>query len=327
VDAWIVRQLEVFEASRVSNDDDEQATPLKVYMLMYDNSSEEQRYLTSLKTERDSFDQLFRDDAALLVRKANDPESFQQSQQLIEGNHTVVVDMREFRSELPTLLHVRGIRVAPVTLTIGDYILSPTICLERKATADLISSLQTGRLYDQCKAMCEYYERPLVLIELDDKVRGRRSWRRLGDGLSGRLASLTMHFTRVRLLWATSPSAACDLLLDIKWKRENPIVEKAVEIGKEETGEHGEQRDRIKTWAEYMLLCLPGANATNIRQVANVAMDLRSLCRLTEKESKEKLKSNLWGCEIHHFLNRDFRQKSNDKSEGAAAKKGKKRRC
>lgn len=35
VDAWIVRQLEVFEASRVATDDDqESASPLKVYMLV-----------------------------------------------------------------------------------------------------------------------------------------------------------------------------------------------------------------------------------------------------------------------------------------------------
>ena len=43
----------------------------------------------------------------------------------------MIVDMREFRSELPSLLHKRGIEIEPVTLEVGDYILSPEICVER----------------------------------------------------------------------------------------------------------------------------------------------------------------------------------------------------
>lgn len=32
---------------------------------------------------------------------------------------TVIVDMREFRSELPALIHKRGIEIEPVTLQVG----------------------------------------------------------------------------------------------------------------------------------------------------------------------------------------------------------------
>ena len=97
--------------------------------------------------------------------------------------------MREFRSNLPSLLHQRGMQIVPVTLEVrkriafsargvtnfvlsklrsdelwalcllltrwslvcavqvGDYILSPEICVERKSISDLISSLSSGRLY------------------------------------------------------------------------------------------------------------------------------------------------------------------------------------
>jgi DNA excision repair protein ERCC-4 len=37
----------------------------------------------------------------------------------------VIVDMREFRSELPSMLHKRDIHVEPVTLEVGDYVLTP----------------------------------------------------------------------------------------------------------------------------------------------------------------------------------------------------------
>ena len=54
------------------------------------------------------------------------------------------MDMREFRSELPSILHKRGIRVDPVTLEVGDYILTPEICVERKSISDLIGSVLTS---------------------------------------------------------------------------------------------------------------------------------------------------------------------------------------
>ena len=58
----------------------------------------------------------------------------------------VIVDMREFRSTLPSLLHASNLLVIPATLTIGDYILTPEICVERKSIPDLLSSFNSGRL-------------------------------------------------------------------------------------------------------------------------------------------------------------------------------------
>ena len=37
---------------------------------------------------------------------------------------------------------------------VGDYILTPEVCVERKTPADLASSLKTGRLFHQAEAMC-----------------------------------------------------------------------------------------------------------------------------------------------------------------------------
>ena len=58
----------------------------------------------------------------------------------------IIIDMREFRSSLPSLLHASNLLVIPATLTIGDYILTPDICVERKSIPDLISSFNNGRL-------------------------------------------------------------------------------------------------------------------------------------------------------------------------------------
>jgi DNA excision repair protein ERCC-4 len=56
--------------------------------------------------------------------------------------------MREFRSTLPSLLHASKMIIVPATLTVGDYILTPEICVERKSIPDLVQSFNSGRLYD-----------------------------------------------------------------------------------------------------------------------------------------------------------------------------------
>ena len=50
---------------------------------------------------------------------------------------------------------------------VGDYILTPDICVERKSVSDLIGSLANGRLYNQAVSMCRHYKRPVLLIEFD----------------------------------------------------------------------------------------------------------------------------------------------------------------
>lgn len=94
--------------------------------------------------------------------------------------------MREFRSTLPSLLHASKLLVIPATLTVGDYILTPDMCVERKSIPDLISSFNSGRLwvpeislehaflkkqpprYMQCELMSVHYKQPILLIEFEE---------------------------------------------------------------------------------------------------------------------------------------------------------------
>lgn len=64
--------------------------------------------------------------------------------------------MREFQSELPTVLYKRGIDLLPATIEVGDYILSPNIAVERKALDDLTQSLHSGRIFKQIEQVLFY---------------------------------------------------------------------------------------------------------------------------------------------------------------------------
>lgn len=113
------------------------------------------------------------EDALTMLKKAKAISSRQaggQASTSIESEvitPRIIVDMREFRSDLPCLIHRRGIEVVPLTITIGDYILTPDICVERKSIPDLVGSLGSGRLYTQCIQMTRFYSKPILLIEFD----------------------------------------------------------------------------------------------------------------------------------------------------------------
>ena len=53
---WLVRQIEVYKTLNSNLN-------LRVYLLMYKNSCEEQRYLTSVRCEKESFEILIREKA------------------------------------------------------------------------------------------------------------------------------------------------------------------------------------------------------------------------------------------------------------------------
>lgn len=60
----------------------------------------------------------------------------------------IAVDSREFSSLTPVYLYEKGFWLIPMVLTVGDYILSDDICIERKSvnTGDLFESFKSGRL-------------------------------------------------------------------------------------------------------------------------------------------------------------------------------------
>ncbi len=56
------------------------------------------------------------------------------------------MDSREFRSALPAILYSKDFEIVPATLTVGDYMITPDIVVERKSLSDLIQSFTSGRL-------------------------------------------------------------------------------------------------------------------------------------------------------------------------------------
>jgi len=78
----------------------------------------------------------------------------------------LIVDEREKASGVPDNLRRLGARVEFRLLDVADYIIGDR-AIERKTTDDFISSLFSGRLFDQAKRLSEAYGMPLMVVEGD----------------------------------------------------------------------------------------------------------------------------------------------------------------
>lgn len=202
--------------------------------------------------------------------------------------------MREFRSELPSLLHRRGLDIEPVTLEVGDYILTPDTCVERKSISDLIGSLQSGRLYTQCLSMTRYYKKPVLLIEFDPtkpfSLVARSEFRQeiSSHDISSKLTLLTLHFPRLRILWCPSPHSTADLFLDLKQGHPEPDTAAAQAVTAE-SDTVAESADLYNPGPYDFLLKMPGVNTKNYRHLMKHADSLADLVQLSQEKLSEIL--------------------------------------
>lgn len=178
----------------------------------------------------------------------------------------VVVDVREFRSALPSLLHGNSMIIVPCQLTVGDYVLTPDICVERKSVRDLITSLRNGRLYNQAETMLQHYKNPLLLIEFDENksftfdaftsaaTPGTTFLTDYGFSSSGTMTTsisassslvnpsspksaqhllvlLTLTFPRLKIIWSSSPYQTAEIFAELKKNSPEPDPIKAVQTG------------------------------------------------------------------------------------------------
>ncbi|KAG0001137.1 hypothetical protein BGZ79_005051 [Entomortierella chlamydospora] len=291
-DPTFVRCIEVYKACHPGKQ-------VRVYFTVYDNSVEEQLYLSALRREKDAFTKLIRD-KSIMVLPIGDIQSKQvQDQSLLRNIHTriagggklgddrplprIVVDAREFRSSLPFILHSQGMILDPCTITVGDYVLSPNICVERKSISDLISSFSSGRLYTQVEAMTVHYSQPVLLIEFDqDKSFSLQDKSEIRTDisvteLSSKLVLLTIAFPTLRLIWSSSVHATVEIFEDLKRPEEEPDVLQAQVVG---VDPEQEIESAFNLTPQDILRSLPGITSKNYKHIMNNVESIRELAEM-----------------------------------------------
>jgi DNA excision repair protein ERCC-4 len=321
-DAAFIRRVEVY---RSSHDD----RNVRVYFMYYGGSVEEQRYLSAVRREKEAFTRLIKEkgNMALTFTLDGAAPSDPQEQFLRTVNTRIagggrlaataeppriVVDVREFRSSLPSLLHGRSNIVVPCLLTVGDYVLTPDICVERKSVRDLISSFKNGRLFNQAETMLQHYKYPMLLIEFDQNKSftldsfGTDHTTSLikadnPQDLQSKLALLTLAFPRLKIIWSSSPYQTAEIFDELKKQQEEPDPIKAVQIGLV-AGEDPSDQSFNQT-PQDMLRAVPGITAKNLPRITLEVNNIAEVSSLTEAELEPMIGKEA-GRQVHRFFNR-----------------------
>ncbi|CAM0871316.1 unnamed protein product [Alopecurus aequalis] len=323
-DITFVREVEVYKAENPSK-------KLRVYFLFYEESSEVQKFESSIRRENEAFESLIRQKSLMMIpvdqsgrclgpSLANEPEPIMSQNSLTrkaggrkptDKEMQVIVDMREFMSSLPNVLHQKGIRIIPVTLEVGDYVLSPLICVERKSIADLFQSFASGRLYNQVETMIRYYKIPVLLIEFSqDKSFSFQSASEVGDDVSqtniiSKLSLLVLHFPRLRIVWSRSLHATADIFMSLKSNQDEPDEAKAMRVGvPSEDGvvEDDVRAENYNTSAIEFLRRLPGVTDSNYRAIMDGCNSLADLALLPVEKLAELMGSQKGAHTLKEFL-------------------------
>ncbi|XP_063621572.1 DNA repair endonuclease XPF isoform X1 [Cydia splendana] len=337
-DVAAVRQIELFEARKAEGE-----PRCKVYFVIHDKTVEEQAYLTSLKREKQAFELLIQAKSVMVVPSYQDGKTDEYFNMNIEDEEDavdtrkaggqqpkekpmVIVDMREFRSDLPALLHRKGIHVEPVTITIGDYILTPDTCVERKSISDLIGSLNSGRLYTQATHMCRCYARPVLLIEFDQNKPFNLQGHFVGSSdMSGadiqqKLQLLTIHFPRLKLVWSPSPYATAELFHELKQGKKNPSVSEAIAFGGDNTADDVNY-ERYNVLVHDFVQKLPGVTSKNLARIMNKGRSLDHLITLDKEQLAEVIENKNEAETLYSVLHVKATPSDAGKDEKQAGKK------
>ncbi|KAI4866337.1 DNA repair protein [Hypoxylon rubiginosum] len=325
-DASFIRRIEVYRSSH--NDRN-----VRVYFMFYGGSVEEQRYLATVRREKDSFTKLIKERASMSIVMTTDSHGVEDPQEAflrtvntrIAGGGRlaataqpprVVVDVREFRSSLPSLLHGRNMIIVPCMLTVGDYILSPNICVERKSINDLISSFKDGRLYTQAETMFQHYKNPMLLIEFDqnksftlepfaDLSGNLRSVNpnEAPSDLQSKIVLLTLAFPRLRVVWSSSPYQTAEIFEGLKSQQDEPDPVAAVRAGLDKNDRAEDQAFNVEP--REMLGVVPGVTPKNIKNVTLEADNVREVANM-EVSELEPLIGMQAARQVHGFFNRNL---------------------
>ncbi|KAI5921886.1 DNA repair protein [Camillea tinctor] len=331
-DASFIRHVEVYRSSH--NDRN-----VRVYFMFYGGSVEEQRYLASVRREKDCFMKLIKERASMSVVMTVDAHGVEDPQEAflrtvntrIAGGGRlaataqpprVVVDVREFRSSLPSLLHGRNIEIVPCMLTVGDYVLSPNICVERKSISDLISSFKDGRLYNQAETMFQHYKNPMLLIEFDQNksftlepfadlsgnLRSVDPSAESPSDLQSKIVLLTLAFPRLRIVWSSSPYQTAEIFEGLKAQQDEPDPLAAVRAGldpRDASRAEDAPHQAFNLEPHDMLAAAPGVTPQNLKNITLETENVREVANMAESEL-EPLVGREAARKIHGFFNRNL---------------------
>jgi len=213
-----------------------------------------------------------------------------------KDNVKIVVDNREYRSNVVKNLTIKGVDIEPQQLDVGDYILSSRIGVERKNVDDFLESLIDGKLFKQMAQLRDAYSRPVLILEGDNLLTKRNINH---NAIFGSLASITVDFG-IPILTTKDASETADLL-NVIAKREQREDKKDVAVRGDKTQMSIQERQ------QFIIEGLPNVSAVIAKRLLSHFSSIKDIANATEKELLEvKGVGKQIATDIIKLLNADY---------------------
>jgi len=102
----------------------------------------------------------------------------------------IACDNRETASSVVRHLSLMGVNLSLEQLSVGDYIISERVGIERKSSKDFTDSIKDGRLFKELKDLTDNYERAILVLEEDPFENSSLD----GNALYGAITSIILNF-------------------------------------------------------------------------------------------------------------------------------------
>ena len=203
----------------------------------------------------------------------------------------VVVDKREFKSNLAIELFVAGFDIHPAVLEIGDYILSKSCAVERKSVPDFLGSVSSGRLREQLFHLTSNYTMQVILIEGNEKNSLFSIHESLNNTTLYKLVSIYKTFPNVKIVYSSSPRGTVKIF-DRVAESDASVIDYASDLKR--TSQYEVALSQINT------ITRSSANA-----IAREIPSFKELVNLSQDEINAKVPGT--GIPIHNFLHTPLR--------------------
>lgn len=190
-----------------------------------------------------------------------------------ENQLKIIVDHREYRSNVVRNLAIKGIFVEPQQLDTGDYILSSRIGVERKEVDDFLESMISGKLFKQLSNLRESYSRPVLIIEGDNLLTSRNINH---NAIFGSLASISVDYG-IPVLTTKNSAETADMLRVIA-RREQRQEKKDVAVRGEKT------QMSMKERQQFLVEGLPNVSAVIAKRLLSHFGSIKDIANATEDE-------------------------------------------
>lgn len=188
----------------------------------------------------------------------------------------IIIDSREGKSGIAKELSQLDVEIDLQQISVGDYILSSRVGVERKDVADFSQSIIDGRLFPQLIALKRSYPVPLLILE-GETLYGHRAIN--PEAIRGAISTITLNFD-IRIIWSRSTKDTARFLRNIA-NREQRKSDRTPSIRTEkapiETSE----------LLEFIIAGFPNINAVLARRILDKFGSLENFFNASVEEIQE----------------------------------------